>query len=64
MQGTERSLRTTPTTGELKMFGLKAHYLIDRAGEILGYSPRYSVDAGLEMSVRWLRHEYPKPDVL
>ncbi len=64
MQETERSLRTTPTTGELKMFGLKAHYLIDRAGEILGYSPQYSVDAGLEMSVRWLRHEYPKPDVL
>ena len=62
MQGTERSLRTTPTTGELKMFGLKAHYLIDRATEVLGYRPQYTVDAGLEMSVRWLRHEYANPD--
>jgi nucleoside-diphosphate-sugar epimerase len=56
-RGTERSLRTTPTPDELKMFGLRARYNISKAESLLGYEPVVGVDAGLEMSACWLRHE-------
>jgi nucleoside-diphosphate-sugar epimerase len=56
-RGTERSLRMTPTPDELRMFGLRVRYDISKATSLLGYEPSIGVEAGLEMSARWLRHE-------
>jgi nucleoside-diphosphate-sugar epimerase len=39
------------------MFGLRVRYDISKATSLLGYEPSIGVEAGLEMSARWLRHE-------
>lgn len=57
IRGLEASLKTTPSLDELGKLGRKARYSISKARSILGYEPAFSVDAGLEMSVRWLTHE-------
>jgi nucleoside-diphosphate-sugar epimerase len=61
MQRTESSLSTVPSAAELSQFSRKVYYSFSKATRLLGYQPRYNVDAGLEMSVQWLRHELLLP---
>jgi nucleoside-diphosphate-sugar epimerase len=56
MQFTERSIKATPTFSDLSLYNRKAIYLSSKAQQMLGYHPKFGIDAGLEMSVRWLDH--------
>lgn len=58
MQKTEDSFKTSPGPSELAVFSRQARYNISKARSLLGYDPGYSIDAGLEMCVRWLDHEH------
>lgn len=56
MKNAESGLRLTPTREQLKLFSLKAHYPIDKAERMLGYSPRIKPRQGVDLSVSWLHH--------
>jgi nucleoside-diphosphate-sugar epimerase len=56
MQYAERSLRTTARLSDLNLYSREAMYVSGKAREILGYVPRFNVDDGLQLSVRWLQH--------
>jgi len=53
----EKSLKNTPSFSELSMFKRRPSYSISKAKALLGYEPSVSVDTGLELSIRWLKHE-------
>jgi nucleoside-diphosphate-sugar epimerase len=57
MKVTESSLKLTPTSDQLKLYGLDVEYPIDKARDRLGYSPQVSVSQGLEFGVAWLRQQ-------
>jgi nucleoside-diphosphate-sugar epimerase len=57
MKSTEQRMKVTPGAQELKMYGLKVHYGIEKAESILGYKPAFEVKRGLASSVQWLEHE-------
>jgi len=52
-------LKNTPSSEELSRFGETARVPIGHAQSVLGYRPLVSLDAGIKMSVLWLRHERP-----
>jgi nucleoside-diphosphate-sugar epimerase len=56
MQYVDKSIRATPRLADLSLYNRDALYLTTKARDILGYKPRFDVDAGLEMTVRWLEH--------
>ena len=56
MKVTESSLKLTPTSDQLKLYGLDVQYPIEKARNQLGYTPQVSVSQGLEFSAAWLRH--------
>lgn len=56
MKSFEKSIRTTPSLAELSLYNRDALYLTTKAQDMLGYGPRFDVDSGLEMTVRWLNH--------
>ena len=56
MKSVEKSLKTTPRLEELGLFNRKAVYLKTKAEHLLGYKPKYDLDKGLELSVKWLEH--------
>jgi nucleoside-diphosphate-sugar epimerase len=57
MRRAEESIKNTPSPAELRLYGRRARYLTTKASERLGYAPRWDLDAGLQMTVRWLIHE-------
>ena len=57
MRRAEKSMKTTPGGTELEMFSRVARYSFAKAESILGYKPRFNLDAGLALSVKWLAHE-------
>jgi len=57
MKRMEYLLKTSPSRGELEQFRRKVHYDISKARSVLGYEPRFGIERGLSLSVRWLRHE-------
>lgn len=57
MKVTESSLRLTPTSDQLKLYGLDAKYHIDKARAVLGYAPKVGISEGLAHSVAWLRQQ-------
>lgn len=57
MKVTESSLKLTPTSDQLKLFGLDAEYPIHNAQRDLSYSPLININQGLEFSVAWLRQQ-------
>jgi nucleoside-diphosphate-sugar epimerase len=57
MKVAESSLKLTPTSDQLRLYGLDVEYPIDRARSRLGYDPQVSVSQGLEFSVAWLRQQ-------
>jgi len=52
----KKSVNTTPALAELNLYNRHALYLISKAQDMLGYSPKFDLDAGLQISVRWLEH--------
>ena len=56
MQIAERSIKTTAAFSDLTLYSRDAVYLNSKAREMLGYAPKFDIDAGLQMSVRWLKH--------
>lgn len=50
-------LKTAPSNFELALYGRKAYYSYEKAARILGFSPRYDLQTGIELSVKWLAHE-------
>lgn len=52
----ERRMRTAPRIEELDLYSRQAVYLIDKAKDVLGYSPQYQVEKGLELTAQWLRN--------
>jgi nucleoside-diphosphate-sugar epimerase len=57
MKRAERRLTTTPGNEELAQLGRKAWYSISKARSVLGYAPRFDVNAGIDLSTQWLKHE-------
>ena len=57
MKAAETSLKLTPTSAQLKLYGIDTEYLIDEAREKIGYSPQVKVEQGLAFCAAWLdRH--------
>lgn len=54
MKSVEKSIKTAPRLTELSLFNRNAIYLTTKAKEMLGYEPRFHVDAGLKMTIRWM----------
>jgi nucleoside-diphosphate-sugar epimerase len=50
-------LRTTPSNFELALYSRRAYYSYEKAARILGYSPRFDLVTGIDLSVKWLAHE-------
>ena len=57
MKVTESSLKLTPTSDQLKLYGLDVVYSIEKARNWLSYEPQVTVSRGLEFGVDWLRHQ-------
>jgi len=55
MKVTESSLKLTPTSDQLKLYGLEVEYTIENARNRLGYAPAVNVSQGLDFGVAWLR---------
>jgi len=56
MQSFEKTMKTSPRVQELGLYNRNAVYLATKARNILGFSPRFDVKIGLELTVRWLNH--------
>jgi nucleoside-diphosphate-sugar epimerase len=56
MKSAEKSIKTTPRLEDLCLFNRDAVYLTTKAQRMLGYQPRFNLERGLEMSVRWLEY--------
>ena len=46
----------TPTSEQLKLYGVDVEYVIDKAKSDLGYTPKVNVADGLKFSAAWLDH--------
>lgn len=51
----EAAIRATPRPDDLRLYCRKAVYLSTKAQLRLGFRPSFTLDRGLEMSVRWLQ---------
>jgi len=56
MQFAERSIKTTASDADLRLYSRRAVYLASKAQEMLDYRPEIDVDTGLQMSAAWLNH--------
>ena len=52
----EKKLKTTANFEDLQRYNRQNIFLDDKAHRVLGYTPQFNVDAGVNMSVNWLRH--------
>ncbi|MBI4787669.1 MAG: NAD(P)-dependent oxidoreductase [Chloroflexi bacterium] len=58
----KRLVKSTPTARELQnLYSRRAIYIADKACHVLGWEPQTSLEAGLKMSVAWLRLCPPPP---
>ena len=56
MKGAEGAIKQSPTAGEFRLYSLTSTYPADKARELLGYAPAFSMSEGIDLSVRWLAH--------
>jgi nucleoside-diphosphate-sugar epimerase len=56
MQSFEKTMRTSPQLGELSLYNRNAIYPAKKAQDLLGFSPRFDVETGLNLTVSWLNH--------
>lgn len=57
MKIAESSLKLTPTSDQLKLYGRDIEFPIGKAHTVLGYAPQVGLSQGLEFSVAWLRQQ-------
>jgi nucleoside-diphosphate-sugar epimerase len=57
MSRTESTLKLTPTREQLKLYGVRAQYSIEKARDQLGFVPKVDIGQGLRWSVEWLRQQ-------
>lgn len=56
MKQAEESLRLKPSKAELEIYKRNAYYLPQKAQDLLGFTAKYDMNAGLGTSVQWLKH--------
>lgn len=56
MRAVERLLKTNPTTNDILLYQRHAVYSDHKAHEVLGYTPQYSLDEGLNLTAQWVKH--------
>lgn len=56
MRFAERTIRKTPTLGELGLLRRVASFPTTKAQTLLGYAPSFSMADGIGLSAAWLRH--------
>jgi nucleoside-diphosphate-sugar epimerase len=56
LKSAEHSLKTSPRLEDLPLYGRQARYSTAKAGAMLGFQPRFHLDDGLGLTVRWLEH--------
>jgi nucleoside-diphosphate-sugar epimerase len=55
MKAVKTLFDTTPSPGELKnQYQRRARYADDKLRDLVGYAPRYDLDRGLALTVKWL----------
>ncbi len=55
MKFVERSMKTAPRLTDFDLYNRKALYVAGKAQHVLGFTPRFDLDAGLKTTVCWLR---------
>ncbi|MFL5500035.1 MAG: NAD-dependent epimerase/dehydratase family protein [Gemmatimonadaceae bacterium] len=59
MRHAETAIKNSPTGAEFELYSLRVSYDENKARELLGYRPLFSMRDGIELSVAWLRdHRY------
>ena len=59
MRHAETAIKNSPTGAEFELYSLRVSYEGQKARELLGYRPAFSMRDGVELSVAWLRdHQY------
>ena len=59
MRHAETAIKNSPTAAEFELYSLRVSYEEQKAREMLGYRPAFSMRDGVELSVAWLRdHRY------
>lgn len=56
IRSVEGGLKRTPTPDQFALYGRKAYFPNDRAIATLGYAPQTSVEQGVDLSAKWLKH--------
>lgn len=56
MRSTGRLMKSTPRPQDLSLYNRDAEYVTAKSRDILGFSPRYNIDRGLNLTVCWLKH--------
>jgi nucleoside-diphosphate-sugar epimerase len=57
MKATERKLKMTPAPEDLQLFSRDAVFAGNKIRRLLGFSPAFTVDRGLEATVAWLTEQ-------
>ncbi len=52
----EKTMKTSPRLADFSLYSRKAFYSAAKAQQMLNYEPKFGLDKGLEMSVRWLNY--------
>lgn len=55
MKYVESTMKTAPRLTDFSLYNRKALYLATKAQDVLDFRPRFDIDAGLKMTVDWLR---------
>jgi nucleoside-diphosphate-sugar epimerase len=55
MKFVEQKMKTSPRPTDFSLFSLKAFYVSNKAQEMLGFRPRFNLDAGLALTLPWLK---------
>jgi len=59
MRHAENAIKNSPTGAEFELYSLRVSYEEQKARDMLGYRPSFSMRDGIELSVAWLRdHRY------
>ncbi len=57
MRKTEKKLKESISSEQLRLFSTDAIYKIDKAQNLIGYNPVISIDRGLATTSAWLKHQ-------
>ena len=59
MRTAENAIKNSPTGAEFELYSLRVSYEEQKARDMLGYRPSFSMRDGIDLSVAWLRdHRY------